>query len=53
MQGTYAHYIHTMTQKWSARPGLTILVNACEASFCPSAPPKTRTPNLLIWYKSV
>ena len=39
MQGTYAHYMHTMTQKWSARPGLTILVDACEASLFLSSVP--------------
>ena len=42
------HTICTLSQKWSARPGLTILITTCSDSTYPSAPPGTRTPNLLI-----
>ena len=42
------HTICTLSQKWSARPGLTILITTCGDSTYPSAPPGTRTPNLLI-----
>ena len=49
----HMHTICTLSQKWSARPGLTILITTCGDSTYLSAPPGTRTPNLLIKSKSV